>query len=117
MARNAANPQAVRDAERMEQAKASQFDGDLRWVMSDPRGRRFIHQLMESCHVFDETVFNGHGGVMSLNEGQRTVGTNLYRRTRRVCPELYLLMDKEALTAAASDGADDDNEQRGITDD
>ena len=69
-------------------------DADFRWLMNDPRGRRFIWQLIGHCNVF-QPVFNTHGGIMNFNEGRRDVGLFLSGRINALCPELYAVAAAE----------------------
>lgn len=67
---------------------------DFRWLMNDPRGRRFMWRLMGHCKVFQPS-FNPHGGVMNFNEGQRNVGLFLLGETNDLCPAMFPVMAAE----------------------
>jgi len=67
---------------------------DFKWLMGDPRGRRFMWRLMGHCKVFQPS-FNPHGGVMNFNEGQRNVGLFLLGETNDLCPAMFPVMAAE----------------------
>ena len=62
--------------------------GDLKWLMSNKRGRRFIYRLLESAGVW-RTSFNTNALVMSFNEGARNQGLKLVAQLTEHCPERY----------------------------
>jgi hypothetical protein len=70
---------------------------DLKWLMSNKRGRRFMWLLLERCGV-NRQSFNHSGSIMAFNEGARTVGLMEQKKLLTVCPELYMTMLTEALT-------------------
>ncbi len=66
---------------------------DLKWVMSDQRGRRFVWRQLAVAGIYrpsytgdDRTIFN---------EGQRNVGLHLLSAITEHCPDEYLQMLKE----------------------
>lgn len=70
-------------------------DDDLKDVMREPYGRRFIWQLLESAQVF-QTAFSGEQThFTAFSEGKKYQGTLLFAQLQEVCPELYLRMIKE----------------------
>lgn len=81
-------------SEQVQQTVRQQEIADFRWLMSDPRGRRFMWRLMGQCKVF-EPSFNPHGGVMNFNEGQRNVGLFLLGEVNQLCPAQFPVMAAE----------------------
>lgn len=79
---------------------------DFRWIMDDPRGRRFMWRLMGQCKVF-EPSFNPHGGVMNFNEGQRNVGLFLLGETNDLCPAMFPVMAAENAPQPVEDESHD----------
>lgn len=69
-------------------------NADFRWLMADPRGRRFMWALIGECGVFSP-VFNTHGGVMNFQEGRRDTGLRLLNRINTLCPQQYAVMAAE----------------------
>ena len=86
---------ALREQEEKDKVTARKQEiADFRWIMNDPRGRRFMWRLMGHCKVF-EPSFNPHGGVMNFNEGQRNVGLFLLGETNDLCPAMFPVMAAE----------------------
>lgn len=67
---------------------------DLKWVLSNKRGRRFVRRLLEMAGVY-RSSFNTNALTMSLNEGQRNVGLKLVAQMMTHCPERYIDILKE----------------------
>ena len=91
---------------------------DLKWLLSDPRGRRFFWALLNrACGVFAAS-FAGDPLATAHNEGRRRVGIELMLRAQREQPRLYALgleesleeLTREAAETGADDGAEDGNE-------
>lgn len=82
------------EADKSQQTARQQEIADFRWLMNDPRGRRFMWRLMGHCKVFQPS-FNPHGGVMNFNEGQRNVGLFLLGETNDLCPAMFPVMAAE----------------------
>lgn len=86
-----------RDAERQareELLELQRFEDDVQWLMDDFRGRRLMWRMLEKCHVF-RSVFNTHGGLMNLNEGQRQVGLFLLGLVNTHASDQYVVMLRE----------------------
>lgn len=99
---NAADQDAIKKAETQEEIDRRTADSDFRWLMSDPRGRRFVWSLMGRWKVFQQT-FNTHGGLMNFNEGQRSAGLFLLGEINRLCPHQFAV--------AAAENAPQSNEE------
>lgn len=67
---------------------------DIRFVLSDKRGRRFYWKKLSDCGVF-RTSFTGSSNQTCFNEGQRSVGLILLHDLMEADPEKYLLMTNE----------------------
>lgn len=81
------------------QAKAAAMAAeDLKWVLSDKRGRRFIWGLLQAggSGVFHET-FNVDALLMARNEGRRYQALQLLTRVMRAAPGRYEEMVRENL--------------------
>lgn len=80
------------------QARAERAANDLRWVMSDERGRRFVYALLDGAGIF-RTTFNPLArnalADMAFAEGRKDLGYRLLDRLGSLCPEAYDLMMKE----------------------
>lgn len=68
--------------------------GDMRWVMSNKRGRRFMRELLEQAGVF-RLSFTPDPHVTSFNEGQRNLGLSVLAQLTENAPESYALMLSE----------------------
>lgn len=69
---NAGDADQVHEAKLREDKKNQQVIDDIKWVMSDLRGRRFMTELFRRCGK-DMTSFTGNSQTF-FNEGQRNVG-------------------------------------------
>lgn len=67
---------------------------DLKWVMSNKRGRRHIHGILERAGVW-QLSFNTNALTMAFNEGRRNEGLALLAKVTTYCTDLYTLMLKE----------------------
>lgn len=66
---------------------------DLKWLMKDQRGRRFMQRLMDKAGIY-RTSFTGNSETF-FREGERNVGLFLLTDLTEHCPEEFLLMLKE----------------------
>ena len=66
---------------------------DFKWVMSNRRGRRFAHRLLDQCGVF-RSSFTGNSTTF-FNEGQRNIGLQVLAMVNEHTPDAYVLMLKE----------------------
>lgn len=64
---------------------------DLRWLMSSPRGRRFMWWLLSQTGLYRPS-FNNSGSVTAFNEGQRNVGLAVLGHVTDRCHDRYLEM-------------------------
>lgn len=69
---------------------------DLKWLMHDKRGRRFMWRLLSETSVFQQTFMPGAPDVSAFREGQRSVGLMLTARVTLHCPERMSEMQTEA---------------------
>lgn len=87
MTKNARKP----DADSIEQ---KQVDADFAFVLSDPRGRRFVWELISSCGVY-KAPFSTNFGLMSHAVGRADVGRELLVRLMEGFPNEYLEAQQE----------------------
>jgi hypothetical protein len=73
-------------------------DADFAWLMSGPRGRRFVRRLLERARVF-QTSFHPNTMQMSLQEGEKQMGYWILGMIERLCPEDYHTMMQEKRSA------------------
>ncbi len=93
-----------------------QFTDDLVYVMSTPRGRRFIWGLMGLCGKGQQPLVIGAPDATSFNLGKMDVSLQLEALAD---PDLYVQMTKEAKEAdydrTDSDTSSDPDPFGGIT--
>lgn len=77
--------------------------GDLKWLMSSPRGRRFVWRLLDLSGPF-RLSFDTNAMKMAFNEGNRNLGNQLLNEVMKLCPELYPVMVKERQDDRDSNG-------------
>lgn len=78
----------LRLAEREEGAALTQ-------LLSGKSGRRWMYQLLESCHIFS-TSFRNSVSEMAFAEGERNVGLRMLAALQLHCPARYMEMIQEA---------------------
>lgn len=73
-------------------------DADLLFVLSDPRGRRFIWRELGVNGLLRQT-YSPNNSEQCFNAGQRNAAIRLLDDVMRVSPDLYLTMQQEAIEA------------------
>ena len=68
---------------------------DVKWLMSNKRGRRFMARLLERAGVW-RLSFNTNALTMAFNEGTRNEGLRLLAQIATHCPDRYTEMLKES---------------------
>lgn len=85
---------AERDAiDRAKRAGEQEID-DLKWQMSDKRGRRLAFSLLERAGVY-RASFSSDALQMAHNEGRRVEGMRMDWMLKTYCPDRYAEMLKE----------------------
>ncbi len=77
-------------------------DDDLRWVLSDPRGRRFLWEMLGRCGLY-RLSYEHSGSATMFKEGERNIGLTLVARITEVDHSAYLLAQQEAHELARRD--------------
>ena len=85
---------AARESARRAELVAKQEIDDLRWLMSDKRGRRFVAWLIDAAGVHRPSI-DSNTAAMSFKEGKRWFGTLVMERMETHCFDRYLEMLKE----------------------
>ena len=80
--------------ERKKLAYRTEID-DVKWLMSDKRGRRIVWRILEEACVF-KLSFDASPIVMSFNEGRRSEGLRLMATLHEHCSARYQEMVEEA---------------------
>lgn len=91
---NAADPKQVKTAKTRSRFERESELNDLRWVLSDPRGRRFVWRLMSFCKVF-ESIWHP-SAVIHYNSGQQDVGHMIMADVVEANDESLITMMRES---------------------
>jgi hypothetical protein len=70
---------------------------DLRWVLSNIKGRRFIWKVLSSCGAFHASYVPKDANQTAFNEGRRDIGLRLLRDLGHANPKAYSQMEDEIL--------------------
>lgn len=76
---------------------------DLKWLMSNRRGRRIVWRLLRIAGTF-RASFDTNAMRMAFNEGNRNVGNQWLAEVMDLCPEMYPVMEKEQRDDRDGDG-------------
>lgn len=91
----------VYDSSDEEQVRAAEKDAedrekDLHYIMKEPRGRRWIYDLIyDACHADRVSHVPGSSDDTAFNEGARAVGLRLLEDVRTNNFGLYIKMMEE----------------------
>lgn len=94
MVYDASNRRDVKALERQAKLADQQRKEIMNGLMSVEAGRRWMCDLLETCHVF-ATSFSDVGLRMAFMEGQREVGIRLLTDIMGACPDQYVTMMRE----------------------
>lgn len=103
--RTAKDPSEIERLRRREAARLVEQAQDLREVMSLPAGRRLLWRLLGDAGIF-RTSFTGNSETF-FREGERNLGLKVFNAIHQVCPDLYLVMQQEAVDRERSDALED----------
>lgn len=93
---NAGDEAQVKGRKRKAEIEREREIEDLKWVMADPKGRRFVWSLIEASDV-GKSPFNTNTAQMAFNAGRQVAGITLADALKEHDPKGYLLMQSEAL--------------------
>lgn len=86
--------QAAEEADKQRRANRNRELDDIRWLMSDKRGRRVMHKLLASGHIFHSS-FTGNSETF-FREGERNLALVFFNDVQEAAPERYAEMLKES---------------------
>ena len=99
LVRNSADPEQVKNASLKEQTRGERETNDLKSLMGTAHGRRFIRRVIAEIAGRDRSTYltgpTGRDSDKDFLEGARNVGLQLLAEVRDVCPEQWLLAEKE----------------------
>lgn len=107
LTRNAADPKAVKDAQRLSSRRRDRFRRDLAAALAYPEMRAVLWGLIGRAGVYEST-FHRDPYVMASLAGQQTFGQSILADILDVDPAAYLRMEQEARDRDARDRADED---------
>lgn len=91
--KNVADKSQVKKAEYKEKFFREQELNDIRSVLAEKPGRRFVWRYLAECGVF-KTSFTGSSETF-FKEGMRNIGLKLLADINDASPESYMVMVKE----------------------
>ena len=94
MSYDASNRRDVKALERQAKLADQQRKEIVNGIMSVEPGRRWMCDLLETCHIF-ATSFSDVDLRMAFMEGQREVGLRLLMDIMGACPDEYVTMMRE----------------------
>jgi hypothetical protein len=87
--------QADEERKASERLAEANDEGDFRWLMADPRGRRIARRWLSQAGVW-RVSYDRDPTVTAFNEGQRNMGLWILDRAARWTPhQLVLLLGNE----------------------
>lgn len=92
-AREAENLAAVKRQELLSRYEAE----DIKWLMSDKRGRRIVHRLLEATGIYRSSFAGEFSLTNSFNEGMRAIGLRLLGLVHEHSVERYATMTQEKI--------------------
>lgn len=98
---NAAERSHVKAAVKATRVAERERAGIIRTLMDTTAGRAYMHAVLERCHVFASS-FNTDSLNMAFAEGERNIGLQFLRDVMQACPDMYVLMMREANERSAS---------------
>lgn len=93
LVKNASDEKQIKEAEKTLQITREDELNDLRWILSDPRGRRFIWKLLTFCKVF-ESIWSQSAMIHYLS-GQQDVGHYVLAEVGEAHDESIIIMMRE----------------------
>jgi len=98
----ARTPEEIADEKKRHDKKVFadlQRKDDLKWLLADKRGRRFVYGLLESTGLMGSTLVNG--APSPVLEGRRSVGREIVGEIITDHPHAYLAMVTDTLNDAS----------------
>ena len=77
-------------------ARLKELD-DLRWVLSNVKGRRLVWKILSNCGAFKASYVPKDSTQTAFNEGRRDIGLRLLLDVGQADPKAYSTMENEVL--------------------
>ena len=88
------DPEQVLAAQRIDDDRAKDID----FILSQPRGRRWLYDLIhDTCHIRRLSFVPGGADTSAFNEGGRAIGEAILDKVRTASPKLFFKMLEENL--------------------
>lgn len=89
---NAANESQVKSADNRNKSEREQHLNDVRFILSNPQGRRFLWKQLAVC---DRISAQASGSLTYFAEGERNAALKIKADIVEASPEAFLQMMKE----------------------
>ena|SRR5215471_4166548 len=96
------NPKHIKIAHKSAKAVDDAERGFIIYIMERADGRTYVHNLLTSCHAFDQPFFEDPY-KNAYWCGVRNIGLRLLADIMAYCPDYYLQMMREANARTATD--------------
>jgi hypothetical protein len=98
----------ARAAEKLAELQSSE---DVRWLLSDPRGRRAVARWTKGMGALSTTGFLHSGSEMYFREGSRDLANRIREDCLKAAPDLFAALEHETVDTVVRA----EIEARGIT--
>jgi len=75
--------------------------GDIKKIIENPQGRRFIWWILAKCHIFKNS-FNLNTKLEDFQEGERNIGLEVLNRLNEADVNAFARMQAEYVSEAES---------------
>ena len=110
LVKNASDPKQVNKAGRDEKELRRREREDIKFLLADGRGRRFLWKYLSKCGIY-KTSFGEGNDRTNYYEGQRSVGLMLLSEILDVDPEGYTKLIEENREIEDVDEEEPDDKQ------
>ncbi len=67
----------------------------VRGIMGDKKGRAWMYDIMEKCHMYSPSFIPNDPYTTAFNEGERNVGNRILADIMKAAPDQYVKMCRE----------------------
>ena len=86
----------VREAEKAAKQAEANRHAYTRQIMSDRFGRKWMHDLLFSCHIWSTSFASGQPDVTAFRLGEQNIGLQIFADVIAAAPAEYVQMMSEA---------------------
>ena len=91
---NAGDKDSVKEVTKNAKFYKDRANDDLKFIMSNARGRRFMHELLANSRLFAASYVPGDSHTTAFHEGMRAIGRDLLARIDGMPKYFNLMMDE-----------------------